>query len=156
QSMEVESMAVGATGVYVFGYTHPSSAGGLNQTWLRKFDLQGNDLWTQELDSCCIGGAATDAAGVYLVGRVLFGPAFLRKYDRDGHELWTRQLEYGSSADDSQVATDSSGVYAATSGAQTSVHKFDRDGNQLWVGGFDASARLANAGLAVASGSVYL
>jgi uncharacterized protein (TIGR03437 family) len=151
-----QSVAVDATGIYIFGYTYPSSVGEPLRTWARKFDVQGNDLWTQELNSCCIGGAATDATGVYLVGGVLFGPAFLRKYDRDGHELWTRQLEHGSSTDNSKVAMDASAVYVATSGTQTSVQKFDRNGNQLWIGGFDASAQLATPGLAVAPGGVYL
>src|SRR5260221_6079285 len=70
------SIAVDDSGVYVFGYGDPKPDIGV-YTGVRKFDSRGNELWTRQLDSCCVGGASADSTGVYVLGGVLFGGGFL-------------------------------------------------------------------------------
>jgi len=138
-----EGIAVDASGVYVVG-----SAGGAlpGQAWsgdrdafVRKYDLDGNEIWTRQFGADCrevedefgdvyvlcpVDGAlavAGDASGVYLAGTTwgaLPGQtwtgdsdAFIRKYDADGNEVWTR--EFGNSDGVLGIDVDSSGLFIA-------------------------------------------
>ncbi len=127
---EIEGLALDATGVYVSGFTLDAFPGyansGYADAFVRKFDPEGNELWTRQFgtpggDSA--SGIAANATVVYVAGftdRLLSGPssagltdAFVRKYDSDGSEAWTQQ--FGSPGGDFAVAisVDSSGVYVA-------------------------------------------
>jgi uncharacterized protein (TIGR03437 family) len=110
----VASVAAESTAIYVTGSMHglPATA---YDAFLRKYDLSGSELWTQQFDlplgtpgapSTQAGAVTVDASGIYIGGR--FGPegipigvasfplgprfpsAFVRKYDFDGNEQWTR------------------------------------------------------------------
>ena len=130
----------GAGNLYVVGFTRGAIAGqtGLvdidDDAYLRKYDGDGNELWTRQFGTPRQPGAqgedqasdvAVDGAGnVYVVG-FTFGPlpgqanlgeddVYLRKYDSDGNELWARQS--GSQVLDmaNGIAIDGSGnVYVA-------------------------------------------
>jgi hypothetical protein len=156
-------IAIDASGVYVTGGTDGALPGqtnsGSRDVYVRKYDLEGNELWTRQFGTAAYDygwGIAVDTSGVYVVGEVDAGAlpgqtssggidAFIRKYDLDGNELWTRQ--FGSAGDDVAYAVlaDTSGVYVTgwTTGAlpgQTSaggmdafVRKYDPAGTLLWT-----------------------
>ena len=155
----------GAGNVYVVG----SSSGALpgqtrnrrgNDAYLRKYDRDGNELWTRsfgtQVSAEANGVAIDDAGSVYVVGstsgalpeQTSMGEddAFIRKYDTDGNELWTRQSGSRSWDSASGVAVDGAGsvyVVGFTSGAlpgqnhigknDAYVRKYDSDGNELWT-----------------------
>lgn len=154
------------SGVYVIGWldeTLPGqeSAGG-QDCYIRKYDSQGNELWTRQFGAyghdhakgaCAYGGA------VYVVGEVE-GPlpgqeswdvhdAFIRKYDADGQHRWTSQFgtvkgdhAYGVSADESGVYVvggTSSGLFAEASWLYSYgfARKYTHDGEALWADQFE-------------------
>jgi len=126
-------VAAGADGnVYIAGDTDGALPGqtetGSHDAFVRKYDSQGNEVWTRQfgLDDPVVeyvrgkGVAVGPGGNVFVVGEtsgtfpgeVSFGPrdGFLRKYDPDGNEVWTRQ--FGSSSFD-----DVSGVTVGPGGA---------------------------------------
>lgn len=136
-------IAVDETGVYVAGQVAaalPSQAwnalarNGWGDAFIRKYDFDGNEVWTREYGTACGTSAiavAAHATGVYVVG-VTQGDfrdpttcspmvpqgrdttGYVRKYDVDGNAVWTRQiggqgpgfLDYAEA-----IAVDDSGVY---------------------------------------------
>jgi uncharacterized protein (TIGR03437 family) len=131
------AVAANASGIYVAG------------NGVKKYDWQGNELWTQ----ASIGpgsGVAADATGAYIVVG-----ATLRKYSDGGSELWTRSLqqEYTTSA----VAADTSGVYAAVrDGYRHSLAKYSSNGTQLWIRQWDAPSQGISFGVVTDSTGVYV
>ncbi|MBI3097307.1 MAG: PKD domain-containing protein, partial [Planctomycetes bacterium] len=180
------AVSVDSTGVYVAGQTYGALPGQTRSGWsdafVRKYDLNGSELWTRQFGGTfSVKGAALsiDSTGVYvagiatgtLPGQTSLGSvdAFVRKYDLNGSELWTRQ--FGSSAHDlaSDVFVDPSGVlvagatYGTLPGETNSgfgdafVQKFDTNGYVLWTSqvgssGFDAAYAVSadSAGVYVA------
>ena len=164
-------ISVDASGVYVAGYTAgtlpgQTSAGGYD-AFVRKYDADGNEVWTRQFGSSAsdqASGISADASGVYVTGYTsgaLPGQtsaggtdAFVRKYDTNGNEVWTRQ--FGSSASDqaSGISVDASGVYVTgfTYGAlpgqtyagssDAFVRKYDADGNAVWTRQFGSSSMI--------------
>jgi uncharacterized delta-60 repeat protein len=157
-------VAVDASGVYVTGTTHNTLPGqtsaGSNDAFVRKYDVNGAELWTRQFGSAVeetAHGIAVDASGVYvtgdtngaMVGQISAGnnDVFVRKYDLSGAELWTRQ--FGSSGLDtsSAVAADGVGVYiagytagqASVSDVDAFVRAYDASGAELWARQFDAT-----------------
>jgi hypothetical protein len=116
------AVGVHDTGVYVFGAVSAALpgqvfAGGPDDVYLRKYDFDGNEIWTRQFgtsgdDFPMAGPVPTDDTGVYVAGWVggltsgaLPGETsaggydvFVRKYDHEGSVVWTDQ--FGSSAAD--------------------------------------------------------
>jgi len=143
-------LAVDSTGVYVVGTL-------ANQTaFMRKYDLNGNELWTRQFGSPAVDwatGVAVDFTGVYVVGGTLVERAqpngFLRKYTADGNELFTRQF---SAIYATGVAVDSTGVYVVFDGSR---RKYTAGGNEIWAR--QSGAGESTKGVAVDStGGVYV
>jgi hypothetical protein len=114
---EAFGVAVDRAGnVYVTGFSVGSLSGqptaGGPDTFVRKYDSSGRELWTRQFGSPgedLAYSAAVDGVGhVYvtgltagtLPGQVSAGgvDAYVRKYDRDGNVVWTRQ--FGTPADE--------------------------------------------------------
>ncbi len=117
-------------GLYVTGYTHgtlpdQTSAGG-RDVFVRKYDLDGTEVWTHQFgtsgsDGAEVIGTAVDGRGVYVasnVGGALPGQAsagsadaFARAYDADGNELWT--VQFGTAGFDraQAIAVHRTGIY---------------------------------------------
>jgi len=185
----VNGVAIDASGnVYVAGVTYGvlSWQTGLGDydTFVRKYDGSGSEVWTRQFgtsDGDAAFGVAVDASGgVYvagythgvLPGQTLLGDydAFVRKYDNSSNEIWAKQ--FGTSNEDSAayVAVEASGnVYVAgfTRGVlpgQTRsgftdafVRKYDGEGNELWTRQFGTSIDDHAGGVAVdGSGNVYV
>jgi hypothetical protein len=114
---------------------------------VRKYDLEGNPIWTRQFGTSAddyVRGVAADSGGVVVAGETGgtlgdqtssgLSDAFVRRYDAEGNEVWTRQ--FGTSAREfiQDVAVDASGIIAVggTEGALP---------GQEGAGGFDAFLR---------------
>ncbi len=178
-------VAVDATGVYVAGFTlgalpNQTSAGGMD-AFLRKYDLDGRELWTRQFGSLATDaafGVTIDASGVYVVGETQGAlpnqtaaggtDAFVRKYDTDGNHVWTRQ--FGTPSEDIPYAgaADATGVYVvgmtggvlpnqtSAGGADGFVRKYDQDGNELWTRQFGIAGDEWAFGIAAGPSGVYV
>jgi uncharacterized delta-60 repeat protein len=167
---EVDAFANIGSDIYVAGSTSAALPGqtylgGSADAVLRRYDANGNIVWTREFGSSAqdaADGIVTTATAIYVVGTVqgtLPGQAsagdydaFVCKFDTAGNLVWTRQ--FGTSGYDQAyaVAVDSTGIYvggetwAAFSGqtylgdADGFVRKYDLSGNNvLWTSEFGAS-----------------
>ncbi|MBI2266648.1 MAG: SBBP repeat-containing protein [Armatimonadetes bacterium] len=157
-----EGIAVDVSGnVYVTGYV---TVPGQNENiWVRKYDSNGNTLWTQTYNSPGnfpdLGqGIAVDSQGnVYVAGaegRYDLGQslnAWVRKYDADGNPLWTRTHNSPANSVDlaRRVTVDSAGnVYVIgyetrqDLGQQENIwiRKYDTNGNAFWTETHDGTA----------------
>lgn len=182
------AIAVDSSGVYVGGYAGgalpgQTFVGGDDDAVVRKYDLDGNEVWTREFGSKTPGienygrdhvlGITLTADAVYVVGAsegplpgqtwLLDWDAFVRKYDKNGVEQWTRQFgtTYGESAN--AIAADTSGVYVLGHGGapvdrwQMFLRKYDPDGTLLWSQQFgDPNTFQAPGGIAVDGSGVYV
>lgn len=155
--------------VYVVGYTLGIFPGqtqsGYIDAFIKKYDNNGNELWTRQFgtseDAVAYGVAVDGNGNVYAVGKtwgVFPGQtssgemdAFIRKYDGLGNEIWTRQ--FGTSLSDigMDIATDQTGkIYVAgTEGDDIFIRKFDGAGQQLWARQFGTSAEDIAYGITV-------
>jgi hypothetical protein len=184
----VEGLSGDGTAIYAAGFgagAFPgfTSAGDFD-SYVRKFTLNGSEIWTRQFGTAQSDGVFTswaDATGVYVGGFVnLAWPgqtsagsndAYVRKYSPDGTELWTSQ--FGSLLGDQAVAITgySSGLYVAgqTNGVlpgQTSalatdayVKKYTTDGTELWTRQFGFTGPAAESAIAIATdgaGAVYV
>jgi uncharacterized protein (TIGR03437 family) len=124
---DLASAVADTTGVYVGGYIR-AQPGEIASQFVRKYDADGNEAWTRQLEFRPLVGLAADATGIYVAG-ARFTPrreSFLRKYNSDGVELWTTQFPeqlFGV------MTVDSTGVYIIGSGL---VRKWDLRGSELW------------------------
>jgi parallel beta-helix repeat protein len=181
------SIAIDSSGVYVTGGTDGAFPGetnsGSRDAYVRKYDLDGNVLWTREFGTVAYDYGwriAVDASGVYVVGEVdaagaLPGQsssggidAFARKYDLSGNLLWTRQ--FGSAGDDTAygVSADTSGVYVTgwttgvlpgqtnSGGMDVFVCKYDPAGMLLWTYQFGSAADDSGWRLSIDTSGVYV
>ena len=116
------------SGVYVVGTTGGTlsgqiSAGSLD-AFIRKYDMDGIELWTRQFGTTGgdqAYGICADDSGVYITGNVQYTlpdqtslggiDAYVRKYDTDGVEQWACQFgtDKGDFAKD--ISIDNSGVY---------------------------------------------
>ena len=161
-SDDARGIAVDGASVYVVGYTvgilPGQTAPGGGDTFVRKYDAAGNELWTRQFGtttSDIAGGVAVDASGVYVAGltsgtlpgqRSVGGwDGFVRKYDADGNEVWTRQFGTNQLDEVRAASADATGIYVAgytvgsfssapnAGGRDAFVIKYDMSGNVLWV-----------------------
>jgi len=165
---EAIGMAKDSTGIYVAGYTDTSLPGQtavrLNDAFIRKYDLNGTELWTRQFGTLFhdqAAAVAVDATGVYVAGAagptlpgetaIGGGDAFIRKYDLNGTELWTHQ--FGTRGNDFVLglAANSTGVYLAgylegTLAEQqvglrdAFVRKYNANGTEQWTHQFGTTA----------------
>jgi uncharacterized protein (TIGR03437 family) len=119
-------------GVYVVGRIYNPNF----QPFVRRYDADGNELWTLQTDS--LVKAAADASGLYVAG-VVSGETsttvYVRKYSASGAEQWTRP--FGTPIpgifDGMTVAVDATGVYVVGGNdSSTTMRKYDLSGNELW------------------------
>lgn len=155
---------------YVAGSTDGALPGqshaGAKDVFLRKYDANGNALWTRQFGSTDYDeafGVAVDASGNAFIVGIACGTlpggtyaggcdAFVRKYDPNGNVLWTR--EFGSSGSETAyaAAVDSTGNVAVagyTGGAfpgfttagstDVFVRVYNASGTELWTRQFGTS-----------------
>ncbi|MFS8741175.1 SBBP repeat-containing protein [Synechococcus sp. W70.1] len=161
-SDEVVALAVDRRGnAWVAGMTHGAFPGysnaGEEDIFLRKYDPQGRELWTQQLGSAgpdqVIAIAVDGKSNVWVAGTGA-GKSFVRQYNANGKPLWVREL--GAHQQVAALAADGAGNLwiagfvrdrARTGGF---VCKYDPSGNQVWMRQF--SHRGGDGALSVAVG----
>jgi PKD domain/RTX calcium-binding nonapeptide repeat (4 copies)/Beta-propeller repeat len=160
------AISIDSSGVYVVGDTEGRLPGqtriltGFPDSFVRKYDFDGAELWTRQYGSSSPNsarGVIADGSSIYVAGyaRALPGQinaggkdSYVRKYDASGNEVWTRQ--FGAATDDAAicVTVDATGIYAAGwidvvgpsgTSADVYVRKLDSVGNMLWTRQFGAS-----------------
>ena len=116
-----DALTVDSSGVYVGCITdgtfpnQDNPHGYRYRQYLRKYDSDGNELWTHQYDGReadegpAIYGIAVDATGIYLTGQ---GQEFIRKCDLAGNEVWVLQLSDANGIGRGIVSSPS-GVYLA-------------------------------------------
>lgn len=160
-------IAADATGIYVAGSTFGTLPGepnaGGSDAFVRKYDFDGQELWTQQFGSAGLdvaSGVTVDGTGVYVtgttdgtfVGQPSAGgsDAFLSKFDAAGNQAWTRQfgtarrdLAYGVSADGAGIfvaGTVEGNPFLGEDPQNAFLSKFDPVGTQVWTEEFGAAA----------------
>ncbi|RLT45253.1 MAG: hypothetical protein DWI57_01080, partial [Chloroflexi bacterium] len=165
------------SGVYVVGYTEGTLPGQTNagdkDAYIRKYDVDGNELWTRQFGaglSEYAWGIAADSSGIYVVGnssgsiplQIRSGndDVYIRKYDVDGNEVWTREFGIPSDTDRAHgITVNGSGVYVTvrTSGTPaTYLRKYDVDGSEVWTKQLASAWWLSARDIAADSSSLYV
>ncbi|MBX3139948.1 MAG: SBBP repeat-containing protein [Trueperaceae bacterium] len=155
-----------AGNVLVAGYTFGSltdDAGGLVDAFVRKYDPNGDIVWTRQfggVDRYYANGVAADAAGnVIVVGYtepsntdVSTANAFIRKYDQNGDFVSFIELDTGADEKGLGVAVEAAGsvlVVGITEGALASdnaggldafVSKYTAGGDEVWTRQFGTNS----------------
>jgi hypothetical protein len=172
-----EGVAVGGTDLYVGGTVEGALPGqtfaGSFDAFVRKYDEDGNALWTRQFGGAGFDtavGATADGGAVYVVGQK-FGTSFdayVRKYDADGDELWTRQFTAAGPAMANEIDLSPDGVVVVgrvagalpgqqwEGGRDVFVRKFDADGNELWTRQFGTPGHDIAWGVDVEGGEIYV
>jgi uncharacterized protein (TIGR03437 family) len=180
---QVQGVAADATGVYVAGYTLGALAGnnlGSGDAFVRKYDANGNALWTRQFGTSSndeATGIAADGTGVYVVGNTegalpgapagSSADAFVRKFDANGNELWTRQFGTPSLDEAHAVAVDTTGVYitgrtngtlgeSSQGGFDLFLRKYDPSGTVVWTRQFGTSSTDDAYAVGVNASGVYV
>ena len=94
---------------------------GRTDSYLRRYDTAGNEVWTRQFGVGTFSEGRAIAASdseVYVAGATR-NNAFVRKFDASGTELWSRQIATAPGMEDQirGIALDGSGVYVAGSTA---------------------------------------
>ncbi len=133
-------MAVHAGSVYLAGAFQLGTTD--YQTFLRKYDASGAELWTQQIvasENVFPEALVADTGGVYIAIAVGLSrrEIRLRKHDVDGKELWSRQFRISENGHHviAGLAADDIGVYiAAWDGFfQGILRKYSLSGTKLWT-----------------------
>lgn len=181
---EIAAIAATPSGVYVAGSVDQalvgqSTAGGPD-AFLRRYDNQGNIVWTRQFGTDSIDramGVAVASSGVYVGGytggaltsapAIGFFDAFLRRYKPDGTATWTRQFGTPNGDQVDGLAATGTGAYVAASvmgelGGQTDagerdavVARYAADGALVWRRQFGTTASEAAHSIAAAPAGVY-
>lgn len=142
-------LAIDSGYVYVAGekYTYSSTPPSKIESFVRKLDAAGKDVWVSEMLPYFEPKAIAVVTGeIYVAGSVRGGSsdrprgqdAFVMKYDFDGNEKWLR--EFGPGRVDA-LAADAKGVYTISYLSQSAqvihagyfLRKFTPGGDQVWT-----------------------
>jgi beta-propeller repeat-containing protein len=153
---EVGGIAVDGNGnVYVSGSTEGalSRSHGLSDAFVRKYDAQGNAIWTRQFGSSADDGAvgiAADATGAYVPGYInkyLFeSDVLVIKLDTAGFMVW--KTEFGGTGEDeaTEVALDGAGnayvsgwIGGYAKNGDSFLRKYDAAGDLAWSRVFGTS-----------------
>lgn len=170
-------LALDSNGVYIVGGVGPDGRvfdaiddGGdtVADAYVRKYDKDGNYLWTRQFG---YGGrdsqaydAAVESGLLYVTGGIPFGPGFIRVMNPDGGvKQWDRII----GANNYGIAVDSSAVYVAGEirGYEPPPYdgfaaKVDKDNQAIWyqniVGDYQSDSKEDAKDIALAGDSVYI
>jgi len=158
------AVALDASGIYVGGQTFGTFPDQTNMGsgYVRKYDHDGNAVWTRQFDTSGPDGAnalAVGAGGLIVAGWKGSVPsrAFLGKYNFNGTPEWTRQFGSSETNGATAVAFNGSSVYVAgRAGLDAFLRKYDSDGNVVWSREFGAPEEDTAWGVAVNGFGAYV
>ena len=179
---EILAIAVDESGIYVAGDTQgtlPGQTSALRfakHAFVRKYDLDGAEVWTTEFGggrSEEVLAMAVGTAGVYAAGdTTVFAPpyddAFVATFDFGSGPGWSRAIGTPTPDRASAIAVRASGVYVAgatqgTLPGQTSagdsdgfLRKYDVDGTEVWTRQFGTSGSDEILSMALDGSGLYL
>lgn len=178
---EILAVAVDESGIYVAGDTQGDLRGRSRETgaahaFVRKYDLNGAEVWTREFGSGRreeVLAMAVSATGVYAAGdTAVFAPpytdGFVATFDVKGGTAWSRWIATETPDRASAIAVHPSGVYVAgatqgTLPGQTSagdsdgfLRKYGFDGTEVWTRQFGSSGSDEILSLALDDSGLYL
>lgn len=147
------SVSADSGAVYVGGIAQVSKGNGY--AFVTKFDSNGDELWSQRIQSRILTAISVGPRGVYVTESYdgfyptqgSFKDTFFTAFDLDGHTLWTKQLnnetlliECGGPA---TLSVGSTGIYVADNTCLRApstgvvyvsfIRKYDFGGNELWT-----------------------
>jgi hypothetical protein len=150
-------VAVDGSGVYVSGYTNGTLPGqtysGSYDAFIKKYDHNGNELWTSQFGTNALDQAAdaigVDATGVYVIGRTGGSfpgytnaggnDIFIAKYSTDGTQLWLKQRGTAGADYCSGICVDATGFYISgydnslgSTNNEAFLSKYSPEGNEVW------------------------
>jgi len=138
----------GSGNIYVTGFQEVS---GTLEIWVRKYDSDGNEVWTRTQGGPPAersgSGIAVDGSGnVYVSGAdydaVKGYSIWVRKYDSEGEGIWTRTYDSPGEGEDGGygIAVDGSGNvyvtgYETVTGEEKNiwVRKYNPNGDEIWT-----------------------
>lgn len=151
---------------------------GYSDIWFRKYDANGNTVWTHTEDGPAGGmddvrDLAVDSSGnLYATGSITVSGQgsniWVAKYNSSGNKLWSSTYNGTSNLSDSgyKIAVDSNGnAYVAGVTTDTGqnnniwVRKYDTNGNVGWTQSFNGAANGSDQGTGIAigeNGGVYV
>lgn len=183
---QVWSIALTDGAVYVGGATGGTFPGQTNagsfDGYVRKYDVNGNELWTRQFGSSGgfepAAGIAVDANGVYVAGTTngaLPGQtsagdedAYVRRYDHAGNEVWTRQFGTPDLDGAFAISVDETGIFiggrtfgllpgqSSPTGGDAFVRKYDFDGTEIWTHQFGSTGVEETASISAHASGVYV
>jgi uncharacterized protein (TIGR03437 family) len=131
EKVAASAVAVDATGIYVAGYVaRVEDFETLTAGTVRKYDLSGNELWTQtwpfKRSESSAEEIAVHGGNVYVAESTA---NVVRKYDSDGHEMWNRRVTGAIHG----LAADGTGFYVAGGFPGVGVlRKYSGEGEEVW------------------------
>lgn len=175
----VGGIDVDDTGVYVAGHTAGAFPGysnaGNHDAFLRKYDADGNEVWTRQFGTADPErdvSVAAGAGGVYVTwwSGATYGTmsVFLRKFNGNGDEVWTRIFGTGKEMMPEGIATSDSAVFVAGiawhalpeyeySGRDGFVRQYDANGQEGWTDVFGTACMSDEVhGIAADEDAVYI
>lgn len=156
------------SGMYVAG-SAAATLPGPNQSgsgggFLRKYDANGNVVWTRQFVAASAEVLASDGGNLYVAG-YKDHKIYVRKFDANGTELWLREIDTIAQTNVT-LSADAGGIYIPAvmpigpSQYGELLHKFDANGNLLWakqVGSGDwMVTQTVVVGSIAASGAIYV
>ncbi len=162
-----QAVAVDADGsILVGGKVGVPGVVGLDAGWLRRYDADGNEVWTviheSELRETSRAVVVDDAGYIYHVGVVDYNVpedyyGWVRKLDAGGNELWVHYLESAAFLD-AALDAENNLVLTGFESGDIWMGKFDPDFNELGSTSFDAAMEIDRGqGVAMgAGGDLYL
>ncbi|MEZ4832560.1 MAG: hypothetical protein R2873_11275 [Caldilineaceae bacterium] len=159
----VTGLAEDGSFIYVtgttFGALDGQTSSGSQDVFVRKYDSNGNEIWTQQFGTAgydSVGGIDIGRNGIYLVGttnaalpeqtHLGASDVFIRLFDADGNTVWARQ--FGTPREDwaADLALSDGSVHvigASLNGPEfqnnnydVRVYSYDENGNHVWTNEF--------------------
>jgi hypothetical protein len=141
-SNEVTALSSDTTGIYAAGFVGRSIPGlgqqAPNYLFVGRYDVNGHQVWTQQLGSenlSDVSGLAVGSGGVFVIA-TLKGDGYVSEYDLNGKQAWTSQC----GCDPKTVSVGPSGMYVGGTGPTNSsgispviLREYDFGGNAVWT-----------------------